>query len=353
MPVKNRSLNELLWDVSYYTMRDTVSFRSHVKQMVPLPGATYPPTAGATTWPSACTVIPATLPEETTTDNLVHHLGVLGKGKVTAVLHNKNVEGGQWASKQNNVYQRIPSGADLQLGVLLPNQQPLEYLLQAKRLAHDKQGRLCYPSWKRSQNIKLMRWASLNGQMPGMLLYNDRVAPFDQGGKTCGAFGACSYATQLWGADSHQMVRAGRSLTDGTPGGVSLCFDPVWLRQDAPTPTDLHKLHFPLEHLAHSHSPTPGGSGPGGNGPQGTPPPAGDQRVTDGEGAETPDELETRERPVALAPQDNATAPPMASWIEQLLSLSGEDADGEFLEINADPEFPIGAYVVIDLREDA
>jgi len=79
-----QSMNELLWDASYYAIRDTINMREHVKEGQP-----------ATIGVAYENLPAARMPEESSTVNFVRNLGLLGRNlkNVTAVLHNRPLEG--------------------------------------------------------------------------------------------------------------------------------------------------------------------------------------------------------------------------------------------------------------------
>lgn len=201
--------------------------------------------------PKGLALSPATMPEETTTSNLVRRIAYFGRDRgVLVVLHSRALEGGY--KNKNGIVLRTPSGADLELAVEVAPGQWLDLLLQAKTLKAVPGGHQ-YSEWKATQNAALSAWAlSHGGRTPGMLLYNDSVPPFsDPPSFSCRAFGGCSGANRAQNHSHSEMTDHGWDLHDGTPAGVSLCLEKRLLAVDHPNPATIYNSHFPLEHLAH------------------------------------------------------------------------------------------------------
>ncbi|WGU90249.1 hypothetical protein FAM23877_11450 [Propionibacterium freudenreichii] len=329
------TLHELLWDVSYHAMIETVLMREHVFEVkVKNPKRGLPR---------------AHMPEEATTINLARRLAVLAPpGTATVALHSRAVEGG---SKR---YHRAPSGADMQLALLLPSGRTISLLLQAKRLYPKVRANPRYGEWSARQNAHLERWAWNHGQQPGMLLYNDLVPPFtakrnpNAGSDfTCAAFGACQGANQVQLNSHAKMMQKGWDLFDGTPGGVSLCINSTELRRSSPDAAQITIHHFPLEHLAHIAAP---GRAPGGGGSRGGDDP-------DGVSGPTPTApapgLHVPESPKEVAIELFADVPVWASDLLELArtaaDLDGPEAD-EAADVGDNSDFWIASSVVLDFR---
>lgn len=234
------TIHELLWDASYFAAVETAMTAGHVWERAP------------GTPPSR--LRRATMPEETTTSNLVRRLAYTGRDLgVVAVLHSRPLEGGV---KRKGKVIHSPSGADLELALEVAPGRWVDLLLQAKNLKRKRKGAE-YTSWQRTQNGHLRTWAAAHGRTPGMLLYNELVSPFvattppaTVSDYQCVAFGACLGANQIQLHDF--ATTASRwDIFQGTPGGVSLCMAPRLLDTDAPRVADIVHSHFPLEHLAH------------------------------------------------------------------------------------------------------
>ncbi len=330
------TLHELLWDVSYHAMIETVLMREHVFEVkVKNPKRGLPR---------------AHMPEEATTINLARSLAVLAPpGTATVALHSRAVEGG---SKR---YHRAPSGADMQLALLLPSGRTISLLLQAKRLYPKVRANPRYEEWSARQNKDLECWAWNHGQQPGMILYNDLVPPFTakrnpkaSSDFTCAAFGACQGANHLQLHSHAEMMQRRWDLFDGTPGGVSLCINSTELRRSSPDAAQITTHHFPLEHLAHVAAPgrTPGGGGSGGdNGPDDV---SGPTPTTPGSGPHAP------ESPVEVGIELFADVP---VWASNLLELANRESAwddpeaDEAADMGDDSDFWIASSVVLDFRQ--
>jgi hypothetical protein len=199
--------------------------------------------------PNRLALSPATMPEETSTSNLVRRIAYLGRDRgVLAVLHSRALEGGY---RRNGVVGRDPSGADLELAVEVIPGQWLDLVLQAKTLKAVGNG-YEYSEWKMTQNLALIEWARANGgRTPGTLLYNDAVLPFADATYRCTAFGACGGANHTQIQPYEKMKKEGWDLFDGTPAGISLCLNNSLLVLNRADPALIQSSHFPIEHLAH------------------------------------------------------------------------------------------------------
>lgn len=227
------STEELLWNVSYQALLETMLTRQYVLERH-----------------SKSLVTPATEHEETTTSNLLRHLGYYGrKVGVVAVQHSRTLEGGL-SKKGRQVI--VPSGADLEVAIEVSPGLWLDLLLQAKALKSSR----TYSSWSPQQNHKLISWATGHGRVPGMLLYNDLVPPFVGvappaifADYACAAFGACPSVerTQLgvWGSSPYCVG------PDRTPAGISLCLDEAAMLAKPASLAVIYDFHFQLEHLLH------------------------------------------------------------------------------------------------------
>lgn len=228
------STEELLWNVSYQALLETMLTRQYVLERH-----------------SSLLVTPATEHEETTTSNLLRHLGYYGQMVgVLAVQHTRTLEGGLSKNRQQVI---VPSGADLEVAIELSPGLWLDLLLQAKALKSSG----TYSSWSPQQNHKLISWATGHGRVPGMLLYNDLAPPFVAvappaifADYACAAFGACPSVdrTQLgvWASSAYCVG------PDRTPAGISLCLDQASMLAKPASLASIYDFHFQLEHLLHS-----------------------------------------------------------------------------------------------------
>jgi len=237
------SSEELLWNVSSLAMLNTRQAREHVLEL-------------------DVNLIPrgARQPEETTTSNLLRHLGYLGQNLgVSAIQHTRSLEGGYKtkpkAKAKAKSTVRIPSGADLELSIEISPGRWLNLLLQAKALKPSGK----YSAWKPAQNSNLIKWARGHNLVPGMLLYNDVVPPFVKRTQpqtwadyACRAFGGCSQVgrTQA-GLYSDEATEPWLRGPAQTPGGISLCLDEKQMLSAAVPVLSMRKRHFQLEHLLH------------------------------------------------------------------------------------------------------
>ena len=194
---------------------------------------------------------PARMAEEAMTLNFVRRLVTASRIErgftAGAILHSRQLESAH-------------SKADLELVVKFSRNSWLNLVLQAKSL--QLQGKQWwYVYWNTSQNKDLIDWCDSQSKVrgykltPGMLLYNEDVAPFNAT-QHKDPFGACDLTKNYepptsywpwWRGFWHPFFPA-----DTTPAGISMCLDVESMRQLArPTPSQLVSSHFPLEHLAH------------------------------------------------------------------------------------------------------
>lgn len=227
-----KRLEELLWNVSAMARQATQQTREHVLQR-----------------DAKGTLVPATQPEETTTSNLVRHLGFYGSELgVRAVLHTRALEGGLTSE---GTVKRIPSGADLELAIEVAPRKWLDLLLQAKSF---KPATGTYEHWSEIQNAKLVDWARAHNRTPGMLLYNDLVPPFIARPEpkvdfACNVFSACKSVdrVQLGWWDAKTWCHG----PERTPAGLSMCLDQRQMALPPVKVTAMRNSHFQLEHLLH------------------------------------------------------------------------------------------------------
>lgn len=230
------STEELLWNVSYQALLETMLTRQHVLERH-----------------SNLSVQPATEHEETTTSNLLRHIGYYGQNVgAMAVQHTRTLEGGLTLNGRQVI---VPSGADLEVAIEVSPGRWLDMLLQAKALKPSG----TYPSWSPQQNQRLIAWATGHSRVPGMILYNDLTPPFVAtalptaiGDYVCAAFGACPSVnrTQLgkWRSSSWCVGPA------RTPAGIGLSLDQALMLAKPASPAIIHDSHFQLEHLLHAGS---------------------------------------------------------------------------------------------------
>lgn len=290
------STEELLWNVSYQAVMATSLTRQFVVERH-----------------SNLRTTSATEFEETTTSNLLRHLGYYGQNlPVVAVQHTKTLEGGRTRKGRQVV---VPSGADLELAIEVSPGKWLDLLLQAKTLKASGS----YSSWSPDQNKKLVAWAAADNRIPGMLLYNDLVPPFVAAAPptagadyACAAFGACPSASRTQLGVWHSTTYC--TGPDKTPAGISLCLDEASMLADPPmtSPTAIQPFHFQLEHLLHlwEH----GGAVDGAGGSLDSllaARPAWASELLEARDVEAQDESETDrdERPVEAAAQMSAVIP--------------------------------------------
>lgn len=218
------STEELLWNVSYQAVLETMLTRRHVVERH-----------------SNLSVKPATEHEETTTRQ---NVGVL------AVQHTRTLEGGLARNGRQVV---VPGGADLEVAIEVRPGRWLDLLLQAKALKPSG----TYPGWSPQQNQKLIAWATGHHRVPGMMLYNDLTPPFVAqappaaiGDFACAAFGACPSVNRaqlgMWRSSSFCVGPA------RTPAGIGLCLDQALMLAKPASPAVIHDCHFQLEHLLHT-----------------------------------------------------------------------------------------------------
>ncbi|MCS5506767.1 hypothetical protein [Curtobacterium flaccumfaciens] len=226
------SLQELLWNVSMMARRGSQQTRAHVLQR-----------------DTKNRLVPAAQPEETTTNNLVRHLGFYGRNLgVRALLHTRSLEGG-WTSK--GTVKRKPSGADLELAIEVSPGTWFDLLLQAKAY---KPRQATYDHWSPTQNNHLINWAKRDNRVPGMLLYNDLMQPFvnravEPMDFRCSVFGACKsiqrVQVQQWNTTKHCKG------PEATPVGISMCLDQKQMLAPPVKLAAMRSSHFQLEHLLH------------------------------------------------------------------------------------------------------
>lgn len=197
------------------------------------------------------TLKPARMAEEAMTLNFVRRLvtasRLVGGFTAGAILHSRQLESAH-------------SKADLELVVKFSRNSWLNLVLQAKSLQlQGKQWRYVY--WDTCQNKELIKWCGTQSKArgykltPGMLLYNEDVAPFNAT-QHKNPFGACDLTKNYEPPTSYWPWCCGCwhpfFPADTTPAGISMCLDEKSMKQLAgPTPSQLVSSHFPLEHLAH------------------------------------------------------------------------------------------------------
>lgn len=310
------TIHELLWDASYFAAVETAMTAGHV-------------------WERAPGLLPnrlrrATMPEESTTSNLVRRLAYMGRDLgVVAVLHSRPLEGGV---KRNGKVIHSPSGADVELALEVAPGRWVDLLLQAKNLKQKRKGAE-YTSWQRTQNGHLRTWATAHGRTPGMLLYNELVSPFvaatppaNFSDYRCRAFGACRGANQIQLHDF--ATTASRwDVFQGTPGGVSLCVAPSFLDTNAPSAVAISRSHFPLEHLAHLSGCAHAVSA----------------------GLDSPDP--TGSVPAVAELDAPIVRDGVPDWAVDLFEANRRDADDEEDLDEEAPDFHIGASVVVPLGD--